>query len=58
MFCMKCHSDLTDCTCPDLAERLAKACSGGHVAIKWCRKCDKSYHQCECAIPDFYVKGG
>ena len=58
MFCMKCQHDLSECTCPDLQERLKKATAGAPVAIKWCRRCDKSYHACHCERPGFYVRGG
>lgn len=58
MWCCKCNRDLSECVCPDLQERLRRATGSGHVAIKWCRACDKSYHQCRCAVPDFYVRSG
>ncbi|HLB37500.1 MAG TPA: hypothetical protein VJL31_13090 [Gemmatimonadales bacterium] len=51
---MKCNHDLTECACPDLAERLGRAIGGGHLVVKWCSACDKSYHQCRCTAPQFY----
>ncbi len=53
MFCMKCHNDLTDCTCPDLQERLSRASEGGHFIYRMCRKCGLHYSKCKCKNPEW-----
>jgi hypothetical protein len=51
MFCSKCCNDLSDCTCPDLKERLA---SLGNVLIyKACKKCKSHYAKCKCEKPEW-----
>ena len=59
MFCARCQSHLSACVCPDLNDRLKEMSSpAGRMVIRWCRGCDKSYHQCRCKRPDWYVRGG
>jgi len=56
MVCCRCQNDLSECTCPDLQERLARLTDGGNLAVKWCRACNLSYHKCQCQKPDFVVR--
>lgn len=58
MYCMKCNHDLSECTCPDIKERLAAISNHPNIAVKWCRKCDNHYAQCRCPEPEFYIKTG
>ena len=59
MFCGKCQNDLEDCTCPDLAERMAGLGGvGSHVASRWCKACDKHYAACKCDEPDWKLRSG
>jgi len=53
MFCAKCHNDLSECTCPDLEERLAKLKNSPHFMYKMCRKCGLHYQLCKCEEPDW-----
>ena len=57
MVCENCNLAINLCTCPDVDERLATIPST-HVAVKWCRVCNKHYARCKCPVPDFYVRGG
>lgn len=57
MYCMKCSHHVSNCTCPDIAERLSSLGGmGTHTAVKWCRKCDNHYALCKCEIPDFIMR--
>lgn len=58
MVCMKCEKHLSECTCPDLEERLDGAVAGGHFVYKYCIICNKHYERCKCKEPDFRIKGG
>jgi len=53
VFCMKCKNDLSQCTCPDLDERLASLNNSPHFIYRKCRKCGKHYDRCKCPIPDW-----
>ena len=57
MFCGKCQNDLSECTCPDIDERMASLKNSPYLAFKWCVKCDKHYARCRCAEPEFIVTG-
>lgn len=58
MFCMKCDKHLSNCTCPDLNERLSKIAQSPHVAVKFCKKCREHHARCTCAAPDWEIRGG
>lgn len=52
MFCAKCQHDLMDCTCEDLAERMASLSGeGGMFVARWCGACDNHYAVCKCEAP-------
>lgn len=52
MFCRKCNTELEDCTCPDLEKRMRRVTDpGGHVAARWCARCDHHYARCRCEAP-------
>jgi len=53
VFCVKCKNDLSQCTCPDIDERLASLNNSPHFIYKKCRKCGKHYKRCTCPIPDW-----
>ena len=57
MDCMKCQKHFSECTCPDLEERLNKAVDAGVFVYRYCKKCDKHYERCKCEEPDWAVKG-
>jgi hypothetical protein len=57
MFCCKCQSDLDECSCDDLQERMAKVSGpGGMVAARWCATCDNHYAVCQCAVPSWKLR--
>ncbi len=56
MYCCKCNNDLSQCTCPDIHERLKSATEGGHFAYKKCNVCGKHYKLCRCESPQFGVE--
>lgn len=53
MYCMKCNKHLSQCTCPDLDERLASLNNASNFIYKKCRKCGKHYDRCKCESPDW-----
>ncbi|MBA7513304.1 hypothetical protein ES705_05319 [subsurface metagenome] len=56
MWCMKCNKDLSECTCPDLEERLDRAVVGGRFVYKYCKICGKHYERCKCKKPIWEIK--
>jgi hypothetical protein len=58
MFCMKCNHELSECTCPDLQERLGKIASSGNFMYRACKKCGNHYAKCKCEEPEWIVVGG
>jgi len=56
MWCMKCNKDLSECTCPDLEERLDRAVVGGGFVYKYCKKCGKHYARCKCEKPEWEIR--
>jgi hypothetical protein len=56
MFCGKCQSELSECTCPDLEERLNKAVDAGVFVYRYCKICNKHYERCKCKKPIWDVK--
>ena len=57
MVCGKCNSDLSECKCEDLEERLDSAVALGFFAYIYCKKCNKHYERCECKDPEWGTKG-
>ena len=53
MFCVKCHNDLIDCTCPDKEERITALCNSGFFVYRRCKKCGKHYALCKCENPEW-----
>jgi len=53
MYCMKCQNDLSDCTCPDLQERLSGAAEKGHFVYRMCGKCGLHHAKCKCKSPEW-----
>lgn len=53
MFCVKCHNDLSDCTCPDIDERMADLAGSEHFVYKMCLVCGKHYARCKCSVPQW-----
>jgi len=58
MFCMRCQNDLSQCTCPDMNERLEAAAATGYFAYKKCTKCGKHYDLCKCENPQWAIQDG
>lgn len=56
MFCAKCQNDLSECTCPDIKERLKKISERNNILTKWCAECDNHYSQCKCKNPSWTIK--
>lgn len=56
MWCMKCNKHLSQCTCPDLEERLNKAVLGGGFVYKYCKNCGKHYERCKCEKPEWQIR--
>jgi hypothetical protein len=57
MWCVKCQHDLTECTCPDLPERLQALIESGSLAYRKCSICDLHYALCKCPNPVWVVGG-
>src|ERR1700687_3810717 len=58
MTCLACHKSVSDCSCPDIDERLHAIAYGPEmteVIVKWCRHCDKHYARCHCETPAFFI---
>ena len=53
MFCIKCKSDVEDCTCSDIEERMAALRGEGMFLQKVCIKCGKYYARCRCIVPSW-----
>lgn len=51
MLCAKCQSDLGDCICPDIDERLAGLAKSPYFIYRACLKCKKHYARCKCEEP-------
>lgn len=52
MYCLVCNKDLSECQCPDLAEKMRKLTDeGGPIAARWCARCDNHYSRCFCVDP-------
>ena len=49
MWCGKCNNDFSDCTCPDLQERLDSL--DGVLIYRKCMKCQQHYSRCKCKEP-------
>ncbi len=58
MFCVKCQTDLSECACEDLKERLEKIGKSPYIASKWCSKCNSHYAICKCKVPEWYIRQG
>ena len=56
MWCMKCNKHLSECTCPDLEERLKNAASSGALVYKYCKKCGHHYEKCGCDEPEWALR--
>lgn len=56
MWCVKCQKHLSQCTCPDLEERLNSAVKDGSFAYRYCKICDKHYERCKCKKPIWGIK--
>jgi len=53
MFCGKCKSQISECTCDDIDERMAVLNNNPHFIYKKCRTCEKHYQRCKCENPDW-----
>ncbi len=51
MWCVKCNHDLSECTCPDIDERLASLAKSPHFVYRMCKVCGKHYDRCKCENP-------
>ena len=52
MWCAVCQKDLSECTCSDIDERLAKlADPKGNVVYRMCLVCGRHYARCKCQEP-------
>jgi len=59
MFCVTCNTDVHDCTCPDIDDRLRELTgASGPLLARWCLACDKHYARCRCTEPLFGVRTG
>lgn len=57
MWCMVCNSELIDCTCPDLMERLTRATKGGAFVFERCKVCGQHHSKCQCENPEPEIVG-
>jgi hypothetical protein len=57
MWCMKCNHDLSECTCPDLLDRLKSATENAPFVFKRCKKCGRYHSQCKCEQPEWEIVG-
>ena len=48
MFCAKCQNEISDCTCPDIKERLESLARHPNLAIEFCANCGKHHARCKC----------
>jgi len=54
MYCTRCGKHISECTCPDIDERLASVAGPeSNVVYKICRKCGKHYDRCRCKDPEW-----
>ena len=51
MYCIKCNSPLSSCSCPDIEERLAEIGASGHVILTFCSGCGSHVARCKCPHP-------
>jgi hypothetical protein len=51
MFCVKCHNDLENCTCPDIDERMKDLAGSPFITYRMCKVCGKHYARCKCESP-------
>ena len=57
MYCGKCDHPVEHCTCGDITERMREVTGvGGHVASRWCAKCNKHYAECKCSEPNWMLR--
>ena len=56
MFCIKCSKEISDCTCPDINQRMKEASNSPYISMRWCAKCDSHYSKCKCENPDWKVR--
>lgn len=56
MWCTKCNRDISECTCDDIKERIARANESPHVLIRVCLKCGEHYSRCKCTKPEWNIK--
>jgi len=58
MRCVACDRPISDCSCPDIDDRLRAIAYGPEmhdVMLKWCRQCDTHYARCRCGTPAFFI---
>lgn len=53
MYCCRCQTHVSDCTCPNIDERLQLLRNGGIFLSKWCNLCNKHYSRCNCPVPSW-----
>lgn len=59
MYCCTCNKHISECTCPDIEERLKSLQSASHVLTRWCKTCGKHADRCGCADgPSTELKSG
>lgn len=57
MWCQKCNTDLVECECPDLDEKMRELTGeDGYLGSRWCVSCDKHYALCLCTTPDWALR--
>ncbi len=51
MWCCQCQNHLSECTCEDIEERLARLRDSPNLVMQWCSVCNSHYSQCMCENP-------
>lgn len=51
MWCARCRHDLSDCTCPDIDQRLQDLAKEGKFVYRMCGICGRHYDRCRCPDP-------
>jgi len=59
MWCTICKTPVSQCTCEDIEERLRSVAEGPNskFVYRYCKKCDLHYAKCQCAAPDWGIRG-
>ena len=56
MWCSRCNHDVSECTCPNIDERLAAANQHPNIQLATCDKCGKHVNRCTCVKDQVQMK--